>query len=117
MKRALIALLLSALVFPGLGQFYNRERRKGLFLVVAANVLAGLLLLLGLILFSSEYQAVYYPRAITGAIAKTLLLDTVYHPLFLIPCCLLIALWAFGVVDAARGPRQLPASPPQEDNP
>jgi hypothetical protein len=119
MRRSITAILLSALVFPGLGQLYNQDRRKGIFLVLAANVLAGLLLLLGLVLFSSEYHAVYYPRAITGDIAKTLLLDTVFHPLFMIPCCLLIALWAFGVVDAGRGPRprqSSPQPPPQEEH-
>jgi hypothetical protein len=30
-------------------------------------------------------------------------MDTILHPLFWIPCGLLLALWGFAMVDAARG--------------
>ena len=102
MRRAITAILLSALVFPGLGQLYNQDRRKGVFLVIAANFLLGGLLLLGLILISREYTAVYYPRPLTMEIFKSLLLDTVSNPFFLVPFGLLLALWGYAVVDAGR---------------
>jgi TM2 domain-containing membrane protein YozV len=102
MRRALTAIFLSALVFPGLGQLYNQDRRKGVFLVLAANALLGLLLILALILISREYTAVYYPQQITVAIFKTLLLDTVTHPLFVLPLGLLLVLWGYAAVDAGR---------------
>jgi len=102
MRRAVIAVLLSALVFPGLGQLYNQDRRKGVFLVLAANVLLGLLLLVTLMLLSREYTAVYYPRPLTLDIFKTLVLDTVTHPLFWLPGGLLLALWGYATVDAGR---------------
>ena len=110
MRRAITAFLLSAFVFPGLGQLYNQDRRKGIFLVLAVNALLGLLLLVALALFSQEYHAVYYPRPITGEMAKLLLLDTLAHPLFYLPGGLLIALWAFAAVDAVR--RAHGAGPP-----
>jgi TM2 domain-containing membrane protein YozV len=102
MRRALTAIFLSALVFPGLGQLYNQDRRKGVFLVLAANALLGLLLILALILVSREYTAVYYPQQITMAIFKTLLWDTLTHPLFLLPLGMLVALWGYAAVDAGR---------------
>jgi hypothetical protein len=102
MRRAIIAFLLSALVFPGLGQLYNQDRRKGIFLVLGANALLGLLLLVTLILLSREYTAVYYPRPLTLEIFKSLLLDTVASPLFWLPFGLLLALWGYAAVDAGR---------------
>ena len=102
MRRAVIAVLLSALVFPGLGQLYNEDRRKGIFLVLGANALLGLLLLMTLILLSREYTAVYYPRPLTLEIFQTLLLDTVASPLFWLPFGLLLALWGYAAVDAGR---------------
>jgi hypothetical protein len=102
MRRALTAFLLSALVFPGLGQLYNQDRRKGVFLVLAANALLVALLLLALILISREYTAVYYPRPLTGEIFRNLLVDTVANPLFWLPAGLLLALWGYAAVDAGR---------------
>lgn len=103
MRAAITAFLLSAFVFPGLGQLYNQDRKKGIFLVLAANLLLGLVLLIGMILISQEYTAVYYPRAITWDIGRALLLDTLTHPVFLVLFVLLAGLWGFAAVDAARG--------------
>ncbi len=103
MRQKISAFLLSALVFPGLGQLYNQDRRKGVFLVLAANLLLGLLLLLGVILLSREYFAVFYPRPLTWEIMRNLLVDTLYHPLFLLPFLLLVGVWGFAAVDAVRG--------------
>jgi len=109
MRQKLAAFLLSALVFPGLGQFYNQDRRKGIILVLAANGLLGLVLLTGLILFSREYTLVFFPRPFTVEMVKMLLLDTLTHPVFWLPFGLLLALWGYAMVDAVRG-----ASPPAQ---
>jgi hypothetical protein len=97
------AFLLSAFVFPGLGQLYNQDRNKGVAIVLLANLLVALVLLMGVMLFSQEYTAVYYPRPLTGAMLRTIMGDVLARPLFLLPFCLLVALWAFAAVDAARG--------------
>ncbi len=103
MRQKIIAFFLSALVFPGLGQLYNRDRRKGIILVLAANGLLGLVLLTGLILISREYTLVFFPRPLTWEMGRLLFYDTLTHPVFWIPLGLLIALWGYAVVDAARG--------------
>lgn len=103
MRQGIKAFLLSAFVFPGLGQLYNQDRRKGVALVLGTNLLLGVVLLAGLVLFSQEYLAVFYPRPLTWELVKLLLLDTLSHPLFWIPVGLLMAVWGFAMVDAARG--------------
>lgn len=103
MRQGIKAFLLSAFVFPGLGQLYNQDRRKGVALVLGTNFLLGVVLLAGLVLFSQEYLAVFYPRPLTWELVKLLLLDTLSHPLFWIPVGLLMAVWGFAMVDAARG--------------
>lgn len=110
MRQKIAAFLLSALIFPGLGQLYNQDRRKGVFLVLAANLLLGVLLLLGVILLSREYFAVFYPRPLTWEILRQLAEDTVSHPFFLVPAILLAGLWGFGAVDAVRGAGRRPSS-------
>jgi O-antigen/teichoic acid export membrane protein len=103
MRQGLKAFLLSAFVFPGLGQLYNQDRKKGVFLVLGANLLLGILLLAGVMLLSQEYFSVFYPRPLTREMLRLLLLDTLSHPFFLVPLALLVALWGFAMVDAARG--------------
>lgn len=103
MRQGIKAFLLSAFVFPGLGQLYNQDRRKGVALILGTNLLLGLTLLIGMVLFSQEYMAVFYPRPLTWELVMVLLRDTIAHPLFLIPFGLLMALWSFAMVDAARG--------------
>jgi O-antigen/teichoic acid export membrane protein len=103
MRQGIKAFLLSAFVFPGLGQLYNQDRKKGVFLVLGANLLLGILLLAGVMLLSQEYFSVFYPRPLTREMLRLLLLDTLSHPFFLVPLALLVALWGFAMVDAARG--------------
>jgi len=110
MRQKITAFLLSALVFPGLGQLYNQERRKGIILVLAANGLVGLVFLTLLILISREYTLVFYPRPPNTEMVQMLLLDTLRHPLFWLPCGLLLALWGYAAVDAARR-----AGPPAQE--
>jgi O-antigen/teichoic acid export membrane protein len=110
MRPGLKAFLLSAFVFPGLGQLYNQDRKKGVALVLGTNLLIGVTLLVGMVLFSQEYLGVFYPRPLTWELVKLLLIDTLYHPLFWIPFGLLMAVWGFAMVDAARSPgRKQPA--------
>ncbi len=107
MRPQTTAFLLSALVFPGLGQLYKQQRRKGVLLVLVANFLLALVVLLGAILASQEYTTVFYPRPLTWEMGRLLLVDTVRHPLFWLPGGLLLALWGYAAVDAA-----LQAQPP-----
>ena len=61
MRPGLKAFLLSAFVFPGLGQLYNQDRRKGVALVLGTNLLLGVALLVGMVLFSQEYSGGLLP--------------------------------------------------------
>jgi len=108
MRQGLKAFLLSAFVFPGLGQLYNQDRKKGVALVLGTNLLLGVTLLVLMVLFSQEYLAVFYPRPLTWELVKVLLRDTITHPLFWIPFGLLMALWGFAMVDAVRGAGRKP---------
>ncbi len=102
MRHKIAAFLLSALVFPGLGQLYNKDRRKGIILVLAANGLLGLVFLTLVIMVSREYTLVFFPRPLTADMVQMLLTDTLTHPVFWVPCGLLLALWGYAAVDAAR---------------
>jgi Na+-driven multidrug efflux pump len=102
MRPGIKAFLLSAFVFPGLGQLYNQDRKKGVILVLGTNLLLGLLLLVGMVLLSQEYLSVFYPRPLTREMFRLLLLDTLTHPFFLVPFGLFLALWGFAALDAAR---------------
>ncbi len=101
-RRPVIALLLSLFVFPGLGQLYRQDTRKGVLLLLGANLLVGLLLLVGLVLFSREYMAVFYPEPLTREVLAVVLLAVFRHPLFLVPFLALAALWGYAAVDALR---------------
>jgi len=114
MRQAIIAFLLSAFVFPGLGQLYNQDRKKGIILVLLANLLLGLLLLAGLVVFSQGYYEYFYPKPLTGPVVKELGRYLLAHPLFFLPLCALLGLWGFAALDAARGARRRAAAPPTE---
>ena len=111
MRRTLIAVLLSALVFPGLGHFYNHDRKKGIILVLVANLLLGLVVLGGLVIFSQEYLSIYYPAPLSREILPSMLLHTITHPVFLLLFGGFMALWGFAAVDAGRQA----ARPPREE--
>jgi hypothetical protein len=106
MRQRIAAFLLSALVFPGLGQLYNQDRKKGVFLVLGANLLLAIVLLGGLVLLTQEYYQVFYPQPLTLEVLRALAKDTLSHPLFYLPLALLLGLWAYAAVDAGRrGPK------------
>jgi len=94
------AFLLSAFVFPGLGQLYKQDQGKGILLILLANLLLGTTALVGVILFSQEYLAVYYPKPLTGDIIRAILASMATSPMFLIPGGLLLAVWTYGALDA-----------------
>ena len=79
-RRKIIALILSG-VFPGLGQFYNRQHIKGAAFLAAGVVLSWLL-----------GQAVPTdPLALAQPGAN-----------LIVPLCVLLALWLWSLIDAWR---------------
>ena len=66
MRPQMTAFLLSALVFPGLGQLYKQDRRKGVLLVLAANFLWPWWCSWPPS-WSPEYTAVFYPGPSPGS--------------------------------------------------
>ena len=111
----MIAFLLSAFVFPGLGQLYNQDRKKGVILVLLANLLLGVLLLAGMVLFSRGYYEYFYPKPLTWEIVKELFRYLLGHPLFFLPLSLLAGLWAYAALDAGRSARRGAAAAPTEE--
>lgn len=112
MARQTKAVLLSALVFPGLGQTYKGEIKKGVFLIVSASLLLAVYLLSLIIMYSYAYAgllATASPEAITPAQLRQLLVAVLTKPVSLFLLGLLLATWVFGIVDAGR-PVSLPPS-------
>jgi TM2 domain-containing membrane protein YozV len=113
MKHAVVAVILSALVFPGLGQLYKREIRKGVFLILAASLLLAVLVLGFLILYSFGYAEIVAAagtaEAVTPAQLEQLLGQTGRHPFILFTLGLLLATWVYSWADAGRAP----LTPPQ----
>ncbi len=110
MRLAVKPFLLSAFVFPGLGQLYKEDRKKGVLLLVSANLLLALLLLAGVMVLSQEYMTSIYPAAINAENLRVLLKHVIARPLFFVPAAIFLAIWAFAAMDAAFAP-----SPPPED--
>ena len=98
MNRNTKAALLSALVFPGLGQLYKGCRAKGFVLIFAVNIL--FLVAIALVLKAIYSLGVSGGLSGTPDPAKTadlILADNpVYAWLLAIFCCL----WLYGVLDA-----------------
>jgi TM2 domain-containing membrane protein YozV len=111
MRPALKAFLLSALVFPGLGQLYKQDRRKGIVLILLGNILLATVLLTGVMALSQEYMTTVYPEAISAAKLRVMLVGVLSRPLFYIPACIFLALWGFAAADAALSP----VSPSEEE--
>ena len=104
MRPAFKAFLLSAFVFPGLGQLTKQDRHKGVLLLLAANLLLAFLLLAGVMVLSQEYMASVYPAAITTDNLRMMLTRIIHRPLFYVPAALFLAVWAFAALDAALSP-------------
>jgi hypothetical protein len=109
MKNSLIALVLSAFVFPGIGQIYKRETRKGLFLILSTSLLLAVLVLGFFILYSYAYAGIVSqassPEAVAPAQLHQLLINVITHPFILFIFGLLLATWVYGVIDAVKRTR------------
>jgi hypothetical protein len=114
MRQAIIAFLLSAFVFPGVGQLYNQDRKKGIILVLLANLFLGTLILAGMVIFSQGYYEYFYPKPLTGQVAKELGRYLLSHPMFFLPLYTLLGLWGFAALDAGRRGWRRAAPPPPE---
>jgi hypothetical protein len=114
MRQAIIAFLLSAFVFPGVGQLYNQDRKKGIILVLLANLFLGLLLLAGMVIFSQGYYEYFYPKPLTGQVVKELGRYLLSHPMFFLPLYAFLGLWGFAALDAGRSAWRRAAPPPPE---
>lgn len=100
MRPGIKAFLLSALVFPGLGQLYKQERAKGVVLLLLANLLLALVLLVGVMSFSQEYLTSVYPEPLTGENLRLLLHKIMTRPGVYLPALLFLILWGFAAADA-----------------
>ena len=110
MPLAVKPFLLSAFVFPGLGQLYKQDRKKGVLFLVAANLLLALLFLVGVMILSQEYMNSVYPAALNADNLRVLIKQVFSRPLFYVPAALFLAVWGFAATDAAFAP-----NPPPED--
>jgi len=110
MRPAVKAFLLSALVFPGLGQLYKQDRTKGVLLILLANLILALTALAGIMVLAEEYMTAVYPEALSVDTLRVLLLRVFSRPLVYVPTGLLFCLWSFAAADAALSP-----IPPREE--
>ncbi|MFH1282319.1 MAG: hypothetical protein ABII27_01485 [bacterium] len=100
MKRVLIALGLSGIVFPGLGQLYNKEKKKGFIIILFLSVV-----ILVFVYHLTSVMANYLPagmtdlevgkaREIIGDIAQKYPKPFFYYNL------LFLAIWSYSIIDA-----------------
>ena len=100
MKRKRIALLLNALVLPGLGQLYLGRRATGIAIIMLVN----LLLLLALFVLMKGLAPVIAARVASGSISAREIHDAL-HGVAGFGKALLAGfalLWIFSIVDVAR---------------
>jgi len=104
MKINIKAALLSALVFPGLGQLYKGERVKGVILLVWVNIL--LLVLFCLIL--QQLMPLILSSQESGATDATKILERLRHggPLVRLLLAAFGGLWFYSWIDAAMGKKR-----------
>lgn len=97
MKRPIIALLLSGLILPGMGQLYLGRRNKGIALIMAIN-----LLLLASLFFMMKIASPVIGAHLTGTpLSADLILEQLQPYNFWAKLLLaaLLGLWGFGLVD------------------
>jgi TM2 domain-containing membrane protein YozV len=97
MKRPIIALLLSALILPGLGQLYLGRRTKGIVLIMAIN-----LLLLASLFFVMKISSPVIGAHLTGTpLTPTLILQQVqpYSVWAKLLLAAFMGLWGFSLMD------------------
>jgi TM2 domain-containing membrane protein YozV len=98
MKKNIKAALLSAFVFPGLGQIYKGCRLKGLILIFAVNVL----FLVAIALFVKEIYLLSLAGGFTGTPDPVKTADRILggNPAFTWLLALFGCIWIYGVLDA-----------------
>jgi TM2 domain-containing membrane protein YozV len=101
MKENVKAALLSALVLPGVGQFYRGRTVKGGILVALVSVM----LLIFIVLAVLAVQDILHVVRITGTIDAVALAESLRGrvPSFLWLGGVLFCVWTYGVVDAFLG--------------
>ncbi len=111
MRPQVKAFLLSAFVFPGLGQLYKQDRQKGVLLLLAANLVLALVFLAGVMVFSEEYMTTVHPQVLNAGHLRVLFARMLARPLFYVPAAIFLTIWGYAAVDAALSP----APPPSEE--
>ena len=123
MHRGFVAALMSALVWPGAGQLYNREIKKGILLIGLTLAVAVAVIIATASEVTRQLPADIgdldadlvrtLPAQVLAARTGTLLVSSL----------LLLATWVYGIVDAylgGRGRRKLtlePRTPPGPPSP
>ncbi len=102
MSQAVKAFLLSTFVFPGLGQLYKGDLKKGVICVLAATFAFSLLLLLGIFYLWTEYAPIY-PAPPTPELRAQIILKVLHRPALLLIAAAIVGLWVFSALDAMRG--------------
>jgi TM2 domain-containing membrane protein YozV len=119
MRSPLVAALLSALFWPGAGQFYNREFKKG-FLMTSLTILLSVSLVIGLgrtlLQNLPQVTSPFDPQQMK--VLRDAILQA--NPrLYGTYSLLLTATWIFSILDAFLGARERRGSgvsnPPQKD--
>jgi TM2 domain-containing membrane protein YozV len=100
MNRKRTALLLNALVLPGLGQLYLGRKLTGSAIIMLVN----LLLLLALFVLMKGLSPVIAARAVSGSISAQEIQGALHGVAGLGRALLagLALLWAFSIIDVAR---------------
>jgi TM2 domain-containing membrane protein YozV len=113
MTSVLIPVFLAVLLGPGIGQLYNKEFKKGLFLIAIS---VGLLMAFSIWLSRAAYG--YLPtdlNTVDRAVLRNIIQTHVVaeHPVtFYTYEVLLALLWLYGIIDAyIGGMRRRPAAP------
>lgn len=109
MKRPIIALLLSGLVLPGLGQIYLGRRTMGIALIMAVN-----LLLLVALFFVMKVLSPVIGAHLTGtALTPALVMEKIqpYSAWAKLLLTAISVLWGLGVVDLFRSFRETVTTP------
>jgi hypothetical protein len=98
MKEHIKAALLSALVFPGVGQIYRGRRLKGGILVMSVTVL----LLVAVLLAAMIGQDIFRVTGSTGRMDPVVLADRLrgWAPAALWLAGAFLCIWVYGIADA-----------------
>jgi TM2 domain-containing membrane protein YozV len=104
MKIHIKAALLSALIFPGLGQFYKDDRVKGVILFVCVNILLLIIICLAL----QQLLPLIYSAQGSGFSNTTKILERLHPggPVVRVLLAMLGGFWFYSWIDAAVGKKK-----------